>query len=136
MNVSIVALVFDIWALFLVAVIVVLVLVIEYKRRSRLSLEERLLKHESPRFANSVDNGCSGTFWTLQQYDDIGSKAWFALLEHDATGVLRGWTGYRPELDSLARILNITPRELPPTTAAEFFIRTNLSVLRPIVGKT
>jgi hypothetical protein len=85
---------------------------------------------------NSEDKGDTGTFWTLQQYDDISGKAWYALLEQDAAGVLRGWTGYRPEVEALARILKITPRELPPTTSEEFFSRTNISALRPIVRKT
>ncbi|HWF65970.1 MAG TPA: hypothetical protein VN670_01620 [Acidobacteriaceae bacterium] len=136
MSVKTVSLAFDIWAFFLFAASVVVLLGIEFKRRSRLSLEEFMLKPETPGNANSADSGGSGTFWTLQQYDDVGGNAWFALLEHDTAGVLRGWTGYRPELDALARILNVTPRELPPTTAQEFFMRTNISVLRPIVGKT
>lgn len=132
MSVNTVALMFDIWAAFLVAVVLVLFLVTQYKRRSQLSLEERQLILERQGIANDD----AKTFWTLQQYDEISGNAWHALLEHDAAGVLRGWTGYRAELDSLARILNVTPRELPPTTPLGFFSRTNISVLRPFVGKT
>jgi hypothetical protein len=135
MSVTTVALAFDIWALFLVAVAVVLFLVAKHNRRSQLSLEEYLVKDEGHGVGNTGDNGDAGTFWTLQQYDDIGGKAWYALLEHDDAGVLRGWTGYRREMDALARTLNITLRELPPTTAQEFFMRTNISVLRPVVAK-
>jgi hypothetical protein len=96
-----------------------------------LSLEERPLKHENHSIASNDDK----TVWTLQQYDSISGKAWYALLEQDAAGVRRGWTGYRPELEALARILNITPRELPPTTSEEFFIRTNIAALRHAVRK-
>jgi hypothetical protein len=54
-------------------------------------------------------------------------------LKQDAVGVLRGRTGYRPELEALARTLKIMPEELPPTTSQEFFLRKNMSVLRLLV---
>ena len=129
MDVNTDALIFGIWAVlavFRVAVVLVLFLVIEYKWRLRVSLEKRLLKHENHSIA-----GSDKTSWTLQQFDNLNGKPWCALLQHDAAGVLRGWTGYRPELEALARILNITPRELPVTTSEEFFIRTSISALRP-----
>jgi hypothetical protein len=74
-------------------------------------------------------------FWTLQQYDEINGKPWCALLEQHAIGVRRGWTGYRPKLEELARMLKITPEELPPTTSREFFLRTNMFALRPLVPR-
>jgi hypothetical protein len=132
MSVNAAAISFDSLALSSVAVILVLFLITEYKRRSRLSLEERLLKRENA--SNGSNDDKTKTFWTLQQYDEIRGKPWYALLEQDDAGIVRGWTGYRPELEALSRILNITSQELPPTTAQEFFIRTNISTLRPIAA--
>ncbi len=121
----------DLWNLasLLVAVTVPL-FILEYKRQRRLYLEERLLKHERHRIDGSDGKGNEGAFWTLQQYDEIGGQPWYALLEQNADGVLRGWTGHRRELESLAKILNVAPQELPPTTSEEFFLLTNISALR------
>jgi hypothetical protein len=102
------------------------------KARARSSIEERLLKYEA-RETRSSDDPPRPAVWTLQQYDELSGKPWYALLEQDAEGIRRGWTGYRPELENLARILNVSPEELPPTTAQEFFERTNITGLRPVV---
>jgi len=134
MSVNVAALAFGLWSLFLLVALAALT-VLGYRRRTRLYPDEHLLKYERCSTGNSEDKASTATFWTLQQYDEISGKPWYALLEYDSAGVFRGWTGYRPELEALARILNITPHELPPTTAQEFFIRTNISALRPIVRK-
>jgi hypothetical protein len=81
----------------------------------------------------SDPNGETGehAVWTLQQFDEVNGEPWCALLLCDRAGIVRGWTGYRPEIAALARIFNITPQELPPTTAQDFFLRTNITSLRP-----
>jgi hypothetical protein len=117
---------FGLLALFSVAATVVAAILL-YKRPVSF-IDERPLNHQGDGIA-----GSDKPFWTLQQFDNLNGKPWCALLQHAAAGVLRGWTGYRPELEALARILNITPRELPVTTSEEFFIRAAISALRPPV---
>jgi|SRR5271165_3081036 len=129
MDVTTVALILGIWASLLVAIAAPFI-ALAYKRR-QLWLEERLLKHERHYSDSSEGQGRCGAFWTLQQYDEIDGQPWYALLEQDGNGVLRGWTGYRQELEALMKILNVAPQELPPTTSKEFFLLTNISALRP-----
>jgi hypothetical protein len=104
----------------------------EKKSRARSTIEERLLKYEA-RETRGGDDPPSAVVWTLQPYDELSGKPWCALLEQDAGGIRRAWTGYRSELENLARFLNVSPEELPPTTAHEFVVRTNISGLRPVV---
>lgn len=104
----------------------------EGKARARSAIEERLLKYEA-RETRSGDGPPPAVVWTLQQYDELSGKPWYALLEQDAGGIRRGWAGCRPELENLAKFLNVIPEELPTTTPQEFFERTNITGLRPVV---
>jgi hypothetical protein len=131
MDVQIAALVFVILAA-ASALMILAIDLADRKARARSSIEERLLKYEALETRSSHDPP-PAVVWTLQQYDQMNGKPWCALLEQDAGGIRRGWTGYIPELENLARFLNVRPEELPPTTAQEFFERTNITGLRPVV---
>ena len=70
-----------------------------------------------------MDNEPQGKRWTLQQFCTIARRPWYALQEQTDAGIVRQFTGYRHELETLARQMNITPEELPPITEQEFFRR-------------
>jgi hypothetical protein len=61
--------------------------------------------------------------WTLQQFATIAGHPWFALQRHSDAGVEQQFTGYRHEMEALAKQLGVQPEELPPTTAEEFLER-------------
>lgn len=61
--------------------------------------------------------------WTLQQFTTLPGGPWLALQEQDDAGIMRQFTGYRHELEAIARQLRVTPQELEPITEQEFLSR-------------
>ena len=63
----------------------------------------------------------AGSFWTLQEFIRMGSNAWYALQKHTESGIERQYTGFKHEMDNLARAMGVTPKSLPPTTEQHFW---------------
>lgn len=70
------------------------------------------------------NHAAAGFFWTLQEFARVGRSPWYALRQHTKTGIERQYTGFKHEMETLAKALGIVPRLLPETTEARFWSST------------
>jgi hypothetical protein len=63
------------------------------------------------------------TLWTVQQFATVCGQPWFALQKQNDGGVEWCFTGYRHEVDELARKLGVRPVELGPIAEDEYYRR-------------
>lgn len=72
--------------------------------------------------AGDRDSG-NGSHWTLQQFSTINGKPYYALQQHNDSGVVWQCTGYRHEIDAVTTKHRITPELLDPIDEEEFYSR-------------